>query len=295
MIYIIMNTILKQILWIILSVYYSIVQTPVILVINKEQLYLSFCYFNYIICKLLNTNIFIKNDYKLEKTIILHNHQSMYDILISFITQIYYNNIFEFCLKHQVSYIPGVGWWCKIMNFPILYRNKNDIKLLKNHKTQKSIIIYPEGTRLTTQTYKESLSYAKKNSIKMSKYAIIPKSSGAFNLIQASDVKYVTVSIIVYFDKNGKILNNSGSIAFPNNVMIYNKNYPIDKVPNTSNEFRIWLQNEFYKIDDIENIKMPQEKIIVNPTLYISLLTFIISIYPLVLFYFRSYIISFIL
>lgn len=133
------------------------------------------------------------------------------------------------------------------------------------------------------------------NSIKHSKYSLIPKSTGAFNLIKSGNVKYVTVSILVYFDENGKILNNTGKVDFPKNVMLYNKNYSIEEVPKTSDEFRKWLQNEFYKIDDIKNIKIPKKKIIVKPRLNTLLITFIVSIYPIVLFYFRSYIISFIL
>ena len=290
-----MNKILKPILWIFLCLYYSIALIPPLLVIDKRDLYLSFCYFNYLISELFNTNIFIKNDYQPKKTIILHNHVSMYDILISFITQIYYNNVFEFCLKKQVSYVPGIGWWCKIMGFPILNRNKSDINILKNHKTQNSILIYPEGTRFTKNKYLEATRFALMNSIKHSKYSLIPKSTGAFNLIKSGNVKYVTVSILVYFDENGKILNNTGKVDFPKNVMLYNKNYSIEEVPKTSDEFRKWLQNEFYKIDDIKNIKIPKKKIIVKPRLNTLLITFIVSIYPMVLFYFRIYIISFIL
>ena len=102
-------------------------------------------------------------------------------------------------LKKQVSYVPGIGWWCKIMHFPILTRNKTDINLLKNHKTHNSILIYPEATRFTKKKYLEATQFAKKNSIKHSKYSLIPKSTGVFNLIQNCDIEFVTVSILLYF------------------------------------------------------------------------------------------------
>ena len=92
----------------------------------------------------------------------------------------------------------------------------------------------------------------------------------------------------MYFDENGKILNNSDNISFPHDVMLYNKNYPLDEIPKTSNEFRIWLQNLFYKIDDIENIEnieISKNKIIVKPRLETILLTFIICIYPFVMLF----------
>jgi len=235
--------------------------------------------------KLFNVNLFIKNDYKSKKTIILHNHVSIYDIFISFICQAYYNNVYEFCLKKQVSYIPGIGWWCRIMNFPILSRSKLDIETLKNHKTNNSVLIYPEGTRLNKKKYKEAAIFAKKNNIKHSKYTLIPKSTGSFNLVQMKDIEYVTVSLIIYFDNNGKILNNFKKILFPKKVMIYNKNYPINQIPKKDTEFKKWLHNEFYKVNDIKNIDLPENKIQVKPRFSQKILVLITLIYPIILFY----------
>lgn len=152
-----------QLLWVLFITYYTIVMIPLLLFINKDPLYLSFCYINYLMSKLLGMNLFMINGYKLQKTIILCNHVSMYDILVSFITQIYYYKVFEFCLKKQISYIPGIGWWCKIMGFPILDRNVDDVKLLEHHKTKKTILIFPKVLVSLERNICERLIMRKKN------------------------------------------------------------------------------------------------------------------------------------
>ena len=90
------------------------------------------------------------------------------------------------------------------------------------------------------------------------------------------------MSILIYLDKNGTIINNS-SIYLPDSVILYNKNYPIAEIPKTVYQFRKWLQDEFYKMNEIQNIKRPKNPIIVNPTFAVKLLTFITFIYPIIL------------
>ncbi len=46
-------------------------------------------------------------------------------------------------MKKQIKYVPGMGWWTQIMNFPTLSRNQSDIQKLKNHNTKNSILIHP--------------------------------------------------------------------------------------------------------------------------------------------------------
>lgn len=121
--------------------------------------------------------------------------------------------------------------------------------------------------------------YAEEKSIKQSKYALIPKSTGAFKLINMDDIKYVTMSILIYLDESGNIINNSGKVRFPGTVILYNKNYPI-------NDFRTWLQAEFHEIDHIENIKIPKNKIVITPKLSTLLLNLIITIYPFMIVYY---------
>ena len=123
--------------------YYSIASIPLLAITNKDKLYLSACYNGFLISRLFNVNIFIKNELKSNKAIIISNHVSMYDILISFIVQAYHNQVIEFCLKNIICIVPGIGWWCKIMNFLCLNRDKSDIKLIREHKTPKININLP--------------------------------------------------------------------------------------------------------------------------------------------------------
>jgi hypothetical protein len=130
------------------------------------------------------------------------------------------------------------------MKFPILNRNISDLKILEQYKPQFPNVIFPEGTRFTKGKYRDSCDFAENNGHKISKYAQLPKYKGAFALTK--DIVYQMT--LVYLDKNHQIIK--GEIReFPSVLYIHVKKHT--DAPKDETEYKVWLQTQFSKIDDI--------------------------------------------
>lgn len=240
---------IKTVLWMLSITYYSIWSLPFLAFYQKEDIYMSFCYFNYIVATILGTRIYWNKNLKKEKSLLIMNHQSIFDTMIAFLIQSHESRIYESCLKKSISLLPGVGWWCRIMNFPILSRNKKDLEKLTNHETKNSILIYPEGTRKTKKKYEEAIAFSKKESLPLSDHTLIPKSKGAMALLKNNTIEHVSFSFVFYHTKENKFLNDFGNWDFPEKVYIHNKSFSKGELDLT--EFKSFLQNEFLKCNDI--------------------------------------------
>jgi lysophosphatidic acid acyltransferase/lysophosphatidylinositol acyltransferase len=184
----------------------------------------------------------------------------MYDVLVMFYMYGYFNQVIGFCLKKQIAYVPGIGWWCTRMKFPTLNRNISDLKTLESVESTFPIVIYPEGTRYSDQKYKESYQFAKQNDYPISKYAQLPKYKGAFAL--SKDIVYHMT--LVYVDKNQRII--TGEIKeFPHRVYIHVKKHT--NVPREESEYKKWIQNQFANIDDIYDNFNPTNAIEMVPNM----------------------------
>ena len=228
----------------------------------KKVLYTSNCKFNQIIGRLLGCRVFIYGDEfnPNEKSTIISNHKVMYDILAIIYVSGYFNQVIGFCLKKQIAYVPGIGWWCTRMKFPTLNRNISDLKTLESTETSFPIVIYPEGTRYSDQKYKESYQFAKQNDYPISKYAQLPKYKGAFAL--SKDIVYHMT--LVYVDKNQRII--TGEIKeFPHRVYIHVKKHT--NVPREESEYKKWIQNQFASIDNIYDNFNPTNEIEMVPNM----------------------------
>jgi 1-acyl-sn-glycerol-3-phosphate acyltransferase len=214
-------------------------------------MYLSYARINQFIGLMCGCRVFLYGDEfnPNEKSVILCNHKAIYDILSIFYVSGHFNRVVGFCLKKQVSQLPGPGWWCTRMKFPTLNRDISDLHILAQDTTPFPNVIYPEGTRYTNKKYRESCDFAKKNDYPISKYAQLPKYKGAFTLTK----NIVYQMTLVYLDKHQRII--TGEIReFPSRVYIHVKKHV--NVPKDEAEYKTWLQKEFAKIDDIyENFK----------------------------------------
>lgn len=240
---------LKTILWMFSITYYSLCSLPFLFFYKKENLYMSFCYFNHVIATILGTKVYWNENLRKEKSLLIMNHQSIFDTMIAFIIQSHESHIYESCLKKSISLLPGVGWWCRIMSFPILSRNKKDFEKLTNHKTKNSILIYPEGTRKTKKKYEEAKVFSKKESIPLSEHTLIPKSKGSLALLKNNTLENASLSFVFYHNNKNKLQDNFGNWDFPEKVYIHNKSFSREELDLT--DFKSFLQNEFFKCNDI--------------------------------------------
>ena len=156
-----------------------------------------------------------------------------------------FHRIICFCLKKQISQIPGIGWWCTRLKFPCLNRSSNDINILAKMSSSFPNVIYPEGTRYTKKNYASSCEYAKQNGYQISKYAQLPKHKGSFALMKNYNTVYHMT--IIYLDQHQNIMK--GEIrTFPSRIYIHVKKY-ID-APQDELEYKKWIQQLFMNIDD---------------------------------------------
>ena len=271
-----------------LCTYYSICAIPLCLIYSKRSLFESFCYLNYLIGRVFNTSIYFNENMRVEQSLILSNHQSMIDVFIGVVFQCYNKKIYEFCLRKFVGRIPGIGWWCRLMQFPHLDRTSTDLHTLSCHYTANSIIIYPEGTRFTKEKYKSSVNFAKMNACNISKHSLLPRTNGSYALFQHDTVKWLTFSFIVYFDQYNKRMTNVSNTQFPDKIFVYNKHYHASSVPTDYSAFKRFVQNEFLTLDTIEFNPNDATLLRIKPrikTLFCILFT---SIYPYFIIKYRA-------
>lgn len=274
---------IKTVLWMFSITYHSVCSLPFLFFYKKEDLYMSFCYFNHIIATILGTNVYWNQNLKKEKSLLIMNHQCIFDTMIAFIIQSHESHIYESCLKKSISLLPGVGWWCRIMSFPILSRSKKDLEKLTNHKTKNSILIYPEGTRRTEKKYKEAKMFSKKESIPLSDFTLIPKSKGSLALLKNNTIENVSFSFVFYHNKDNKLQDNFGNWDFPEKVYIHNTSFSKQKLDLT--DFKSFLQNEFFKCNDILQYCQKDTFLLgINTDKKIRLLTKIIMTSPILFF-----------
>ncbi len=243
-----MKTVMKNVFWIASTITYASLLVLYIPFVCKDNCYLSFTRFEQVIGHWCGLRVFLYGDDfdPNGNTLILCNHKSMYDILTTFYISGYFNRVIGFCLKKQVSYVPGIGWWCTLMKFPTLNRNKNDLKILENDTTPFTVIIYPEGTRFNVEKYSENYLYAKQNDYPISKYATLPKSRGSFAL--SINKKALYQMTLVYMDEHQRIMK--GEITtFPTRVYVHIKKH--DNIPTSEHEYKTWLHTAFADIDNI--------------------------------------------
>ncbi len=227
---------------------------------NHNDVFLSNMGLVSFIARLSDFRVFLYGDdfNPSEKSVIMSNHRSMYDIATMFQVSSHFNRVIGFCLKKQVAYIPGIGWWCTRMKFPTLNRNIADLKTLKCDTTPFPLVIYPEGTRFTEEKYQESLQFAKKNDYPISKYAQLPKYKGTFAL--SGEIAYHIT--LIYLDKHKRII--AGKIrGFPHDVYVHVKKHT--NVPRDEAEYKKWIQNQFLATDDIYDNFNPTNAIEMTP------------------------------
>jgi 1-acyl-sn-glycerol-3-phosphate acyltransferase len=227
--------------------------------------YLSFCKLVTLISRVLGMKVFLYGDeYNCnEQSLLLCNHKSSYDIISIFYLSSYFHKVIGFCLKKQVTYIPGLGWWCNKMRFPSLDRNIKDVDVLKNVQLSFPIVIYPEGTRYSKKNYDKTREYAKENNYEISKYCQLPKSKGSF--ILSKKTKTIFHVTYIYLNKKGQIITEN-IVDYPSSIYIHMKKY--NDFPEDEKDFKIWLQSVFKKTDEYYDTFEPINAIEMKPKMY---------------------------
>lgn len=248
---------------------YAMLQVLSIPLIDVRTTYLSFVDAAAAVFRGLGATLYMEpypEEVLAGKALIASNHVTMHDISVCFAIQSLHHMVVEQCLRKTITFVPGIGWWCRFMGFPILSRNAADLDTLANHRTKEHVLIYPEGTRLTDKSYAAAVEFGKKRDLPISKCAAIPRARGTFALRQLGGLTHFIVQTIVYVDKQGRVCNNRVPITFPHDVWVLNTFHPINTVPDTFESFTPWLCERFKQMDRMEHAERPPKLRIMVPT-----------------------------
>ena len=143
--------------------------------------------FYWLFSRVMGIKVTIKNEHyaRIKPSVVIANHQSALDVLV--IGKLFQPG-YTVTAKKALQYIPFLGWFMLALGTFFLDRAKGEqarkvlASALAALKTQKrSIFMFPEGTRLSTQ-----------------KLELLPFKKGAFHLAQQAGIPVVPVAVCNY-------------------------------------------------------------------------------------------------
>lgn len=204
-------------------------------------------------------------DIKLEGTnIFIMNHRSSLDFLffISLICQTDDPEKLSIVLKSVLKFVPGMGWTVYVNDFPLLNRkfkeDKNYISYKMKFKEDKTILIFPEGTRFCPKKLANCNEYSLKNNYPMYENVLLPKSKGTYNILielikQGKLNGFYDLTIDFKGISKNKAHTTKDLIMKDDikSVHFHVNKIDLNTIPLDENNFKLWLQNIFIKKDNL--------------------------------------------
>lgn len=201
--------------------------------------------------------------------VFIMNHRSSLDFLffISLICQTDDPEKLSIVLKSVLKFVPGMGWTVYVNDFLLLNRkfkeDKNYISQKMRFDDDKTILIFPEGTRFCPKKLYKCNEYSLKNNYPLYENVLLPKSKGTYNILiellkQGKLNGFYDLTInFEGIDKNKahttKDLIMKDDIK---SVHFHINKIDINTIPTNDNNFKIWLQNLFVKKDNLLNTNL---------------------------------------
>jgi hypothetical protein len=205
-----------------------------------------------------------------DRMVLMANHQLYTDWL--YIWWIAYtNNMHGFIyiiLKESLRNIPIIGWSAQFYNFIFLARNwEEDQRRFKkalsrlNSATQPMwLIIFPEGTNLSSTTREKSKAWAAKNNLQDMKHQLLPRSTGLkFCLNELKDTTEWLYDCTIAYEgvppgQFGQDIFTLRSTFFegrpPKSVNMHWRRFHISDIPiQNTKAFEVWLRNRWREKD----------------------------------------------
>lgn len=266
--------------WILLYSYSFI--TPSLLLSNeyfiKQLKILSQSFASLLLDKAFDAKLYIANTMENIKEsinqnpnlidIIICNHVSTIDFIIMMAYFQHFNiNSYNFVLKNEITFVPGIGL--------VMYAS-SDIKLNRNWDKDKHIIskqldninttnkqiilIFPEGTRLTQTKLIEAQNYSKNNSIPVYQNMLVPKTKGLWSIInhlkninKLGNIWDSTLIIPKFIGKSVYISDIIGQ-SLGNVYCVFKKiNIPNDLNIDYFDDFKLWFIDYWKQKDELFN------------------------------------------
>ncbi|KAF2625054.1 hypothetical protein BU25DRAFT_346468 [Macroventuria anomochaeta] len=205
-----------------------------------------------------------------DRMVLMANHQLYTDWL--YIWWIAYtNNMHGFIyiiLKESLRNIPIIGWSAQFYNFIFLARNweedqrrfKKALSRLNNATQPMWLIIFPEGTNLSSTTREKSKAWAAKNNLEDMKHQLLPRSTGLrFCLNELKDTTEWLYDCTIAYEgvppgQFGQDIFTLRSTFFegrpPKSVNMHWRRFHISDIPiQNTKAFEVWLRNRWREKD----------------------------------------------
>jgi hypothetical protein len=205
-----------------------------------------------------------------DRMVLMANHQLYTDWLYLWWIA-YTNNMHGFVyiiLKESLRNIPIIGWSAQFYNFIFLARNwEEDQRRFKkalsrlNSVTQPMwLIIFPEGTNLSSTTREKSKAWAAKNNLQDMKHQLLPRSTGLrFCLNELQDTTEWLYDCTIAYEgvppgQFGQDIFTLRSTFFegrpPKSVNMHWRRFHISDIPiQNTKAFEVWLRNRWREKD----------------------------------------------
>ncbi|KAF3049491.1 hypothetical protein E8E11_005282 [Didymella keratinophila] len=205
-----------------------------------------------------------------DRMVLMANHQLYTDWLYLWWIA-YTNNMHGFVyiiLKESLRNIPIIGWSAQFYNFIFLARNwEEDQRRFKkalsrlNSVTQPMwLIIFPEGTNLSSTTREKSKAWAAKNNLQDMKHQLLPRSTGLrFCLNELQDTTEWLYDCTIAYEgvppgQFGQDIFTLRSTFFegrpPKSVNMHWRRFHLSDIPiQNTKAFEVWLRNRWREKD----------------------------------------------
>lgn len=205
-----------------------------------------------------------------DRMVLMANHQLYTDWLYLWWIA-YTNNMHGFVyiiLKESLKNIPIIGWGAQFYSFIFLARNwEEDQRTFKKHLAQLNkpkdpmwLIIFPEGTNLSSSTREKSKKWAEKNGLQDMKHQLLPRSTGLrFCLNELKETTEWLYDCTIAYEgvppgQFGQDIFTLRSSFFegrpPKSVNMHWRRFHIDSIPiHNTKAFEVWLRNRWREKD----------------------------------------------
>ncbi|PHH84424.1 hypothetical protein CDD83_1961 [Cordyceps sp. RAO-2017] len=216
-----------------------------------------------------------------ERLVLVANHQIYTDWLylwwIAYANRPGMHGHIYIILKESLKYIPIIGQGMMFYGFIYMSRKmatdrprlSHRLNKLKTRKTDPGgrtyldpmwLLLFPEGTNLSTNGRQKSAQWAKKNGLRDPEHMLLPRSTGIFFCLNElrGTVEYVYDCTVAYEGvprgKYGEQLFGLASTYFqgraPKSVNLYWRRFRLADMPlDDADEFDVWLREQWYKKD----------------------------------------------
>ncbi|RAR05036.1 acyltransferase-domain-containing protein [Stemphylium lycopersici] len=205
-----------------------------------------------------------------DRMVLMANHQLYTDWLYLWWIA-YTNNMHGFIyiiLKESLKNIPIIGWGAQFYNFIFLSRKwEEDQRTFKKHlgKLNKKgdpmwLIIFPEGTNLSSTTREKSKKWADKNGLQDMKHQLLPRSTGLkFCLNELKETTEWLYDCTIAYEgvppgQFGQDIFTLRSSFFegrpPKSVNMHWRRFHLSDIPyENTHAFEVWLRNRWREKD----------------------------------------------